>query len=106
MITERELWWLAGLIEGEGSFHNGNNRPRLVIGMVDPDVIQRAATILGVPKIYTRTLHSGKSFHSISLSGKRAIRWMLILYPALGVRRRAQIETLLRSYSKITDFIR
>lgn len=46
-----DVSWLAGLMEGEGSFMKGPpsspNQPVLSLVMTDKDVVQRAADILG-----------------------------------------------------------
>ena len=49
-ISERDLCWLAGLLEGEGSFIAGPpsapRTPAVVLSMVDRDVVARAADLL------------------------------------------------------------
>jgi hypothetical protein len=49
--AEFELYWLAGLLEGEGSFVKGPpsrpNCPIVQLAMTDGDVVERAARLLG-----------------------------------------------------------
>lgn len=50
-ISERSLYWLAGLLEGEGSFMKGPpsspGLPVIRMVMIDRDVVERAASMLG-----------------------------------------------------------
>ena len=51
-LRGNQLRWLAGLLEGEGTFLVGGrrapNQPSIQIGMVDNDIIGRVADIFGV----------------------------------------------------------
>ncbi len=51
-MDTNELYWLAGLLEGEGSFLNAPpsapNKPRISIQMTDLEVIQKVARLLQV----------------------------------------------------------
>ncbi len=48
-MDERILHWLAGLLEGEGSFlkppPSAPNTPRITLQMTDEDVVQRVQEI-------------------------------------------------------------
>mgnify|MGYP001584844735 FL=1 len=60
MIELKDIYWLAGLVEGEatiGCYGNGGNPkhpssyrryPLLRVGMKDKDVVEHAAQVLGV----------------------------------------------------------
>lgn len=55
-FTENEAAWLAGLLEGEGSFitlqlPDGRERPIISLQMTDQDVVERAAQIVGIGKV-------------------------------------------------------
>jgi hypothetical protein len=107
MIDIKEVMWLAGLLEGEGSFIPGPpskpNLPLLVMTMTDEDVVAKAADILGVnyqklkPKRYKGT--NWKNPFLIQIRGKRAVSWMLTLYPLMGLRRQTQIKKAVNSYN-------
>ena len=103
MIPEPAVHWLAGLLEGEGSFLPGlpskPNGPGISIAMVDEDVITRAAALLGVNCIHTRkgTDHSQDSYQLL-LRGRRAVKIMHQLCPLMGVRRQGQIDRALASH--------
>ena len=52
MLTLKEIAWLAGLLEGEGSFGayvKGSQSPCIQFSMCDKDVLERAANMLGGP---------------------------------------------------------
>lgn len=99
-----ELRWLAGLLEGEGSFMRGPpsapNSPAIGLCMTDIDVVQHAALLLGNPYIHIRTDSRGKwkTAYQFRCRGRRAVEFMLLLKPHMGERRRKQIEEALRDY--------
>lgn len=102
-FDERDLYWLAGLLEGEGSFvvsyqPNGKGVPRVVLKMTDRDVVQRVAnlwqsTLLG-PYTYENAGHR-KGAWVTQVSGRKAETMMIMLYPHMGARRRARIAELI-----------
>ena len=103
-MTEIELAWLVGLLEGEGSFlkapPSSPNCPRISLEMTDRDIVERAATLMGgnaVERINLRNV-LWKPAYRVSLKGSRAVALMQILYPKMGVRRRAQIDAALATY--------
>ncbi len=46
MIRNVDIAWLAGLVEGEGSFHMSTRSIAIILTMTDRDVVERAATLL------------------------------------------------------------
>jgi hypothetical protein len=110
-VSEAEVAWLAGLLEGEGSFMMVNNRvggklyryPKVVVNMTDRDIIDRVATMFGTttyempapPKV------SHKQQWRATVTGVKAAEWMRRLYPWLGERRRARIDEVLVEYGAI-----
>lgn len=100
-----DLTWLAGLLEGEGSFLKGPpcrpNRPRIWLSMTDFDVVQRAASLLDIEAIHTKRYSSeshNKPAYIITLYGSRAIKMMRTLLPLMSKRRTGQIEAAIKSY--------
>lgn len=59
-MTETELAWVAGLIEGEGTFFCTKRRERrypvIAVGMTDEDVIQKLYLLVGVGDIFITTI--------------------------------------------------
>jgi hypothetical protein len=102
-MTEHDLHWLAGLLEGEGAFFKGppskSHVPRVAIESTDEDVVARVASLCGAtyhrPK--KRQEHWKQSYRVV-LKGKRAVELMRLLYPLMGIRRRQQIDVALQSY--------
>ena len=83
-MRAEDLAWLAGLLEGEGSFlkapPSSPNCPRISLEMTDKDVVERAASLMN-GKVATR-----------------AVELMRVLHPEMGSRRRSQIDAALETY--------
>lgn len=108
-ISDYELAWLAGLLEGEGSFMLDRNHqagrvhryPKIVVGMTDRDVIEHAARLFGTG-VYNvppdpRRPH-GKAAYRTHVTGRRAAELMRAMLPWLGERRSAKIVSILEEY--------
>lgn len=103
-----ELGWLAGLLEGEGSFMwqpgSGRNRGRIKIqvSMTDQDTVQMAAALMGGNSVYRepdrRENHS--TCYRTHLQGKRAAALCRTLLPLMSQRRSSRIEELLKAYGE------
>lgn len=102
-MKETDLTWLAGLLEGEGSFlkapPSNPNCPRISLEMTDKDVVERAALLMG-GKAVRRVLKDPlwKPAYRVIVKGLRAVTLMRILYPEMGARRRSQISAALEKY--------
>lgn len=102
-ISPIELYWLTGWLEGEGSFlappPSDPRRPRISAHAKDRDIVERAARLCRVAPTLERSeriLSRGWSpTWRLLVRGRRAISLMLAIKPALGVRRKGQIETAL-----------
>lgn len=98
-----DLHWIAGLLEGEGSFMKGPpsspGLPAIQMTMIDRDVVARAATLLGcgVTTVRPRRSHWKESY-TLRIKGSRAVEWMGALRPLVGERRRRQIDRAVASY--------
>lgn len=106
MLAQADLYWLAGLLEGEGSFTAGPpskpNCPRITLAMIDIDIVKRAAALLGAPSVRMR--HYSNNWHTIyecASSGARAVAIMRQLQPLMGSRRQAQIERAAGCYDPL-----
>lgn len=95
-----DRYWLAGLLEGEGSFTyhrqtRGRYVPKVIVRMTDLDVVERAAALMG-SRIHTQKRLGGhKDLHGTAVTGKRAVRLMRSLLPLMGERRSTQIRRFL-----------
>lgn len=104
-ITEADLYWLAGLLEGEGSFlkptPSSPASPIVVVSMTDLDVIERAAMIIGSGVWKNQNLNpKWKQTYRATIKGQRAVDLMKLLYPHMGQRRREQIDAAIDAREK------
>ena len=98
MPTTHEIAWLAGLLEGEGSFGYYNGCPTIQVQMCDRDVVARAASVLGVSlraEYKPRGRDTYKPVSGCVATGQRAVSWMMTLYALLGERRRTKVRDIL-----------
>ncbi len=97
-LTATDAQWLAGLLEGEGSFCISNGVPRLVLQMTDRDVVQRAANLFK-SRVWSHTPElPRKQVWSCGRAGLTAVEWMRILRPYLGTRRQGQIVATVQEW--------
>ena len=103
-MRAEDLAWLAGLLEGEGSFlkapPSSPNCPRISLEMTDKDVVERAASLMN-GKVATRTNLKNslwKQTYRVIIKGSRAVELMRVLHPEMGSRRRLQIDAALETY--------
>lgn len=101
---EVDVAWLAGLLEGEGTFFPGppsNPRaPVTAVVMVDHDVIFRVAHLMGVSAVTVAPRKAEWSTaYAVRVRGARAVAWMNRLLPMLGLRRQAQVRRALACYA-------
>lgn len=96
-LSERDdVIWLAGLLEGEGSFdlHRGKY-PRVRVGMTDRDVIGRAATLIGSGvRLSLKREPYAATWHA-EVSGPKAVAVMRAILPHMGARRSGRIAQIL-----------
>ena len=98
-INERDLYWLAGLLEGEGSFTTAGRRgrstrqPVIALGMTDEQPVKRAAQLMGSSVYsYQPRRPNSKRNYQMRVNGKNAVPWLLVLKPLLSPRRQSQID--------------
>jgi hypothetical protein len=104
-MKQTELYWLAGILEGEGSFMKPSpstpRLPRVSVQMTDEDVIARVATLIG--NKYQTCIDvknpTYKPLHSVKTVGKKAVDLMRLLRPLMGIRRQKQIDAALATYT-------
>ncbi len=111
-MTKTELYWVAGLLEGEGCFSRkssgGTSRNILVsCQMTDPDVLKRLQRIAG------GTFHGPHGNgprgrlprYMWRVHGKAARLLMEKLLPLMGKRRSGRIRLLIREYDAVVDHV-
>lgn len=105
------LGWIAGLLEGEGSFGVAKRKKdgyscRVAISMTDPDVIQKAKDLSGFGRVYgpypvkESNVGSGpfKDRYLWVVQGKKAAELMRGVLPFMGARRSDRILEILNGY--------
>lgn len=95
MISTQQIAWLAGLLEGEGSFM-WTKTPVISVQMTDRDIVCRVASIIGgnVAGPYVNK-YGHKPTWACRVYGPRAAGWMMTLFTFLGERRQAKISDVL-----------
>lgn len=97
-MKNSDLYWLAGLLEGEGCFRfSDSNSPVVTVHMTDRDVVGRASLLLGgtLRGPYTRE-GNRKPQWKVTICGDRAMTMMRTLCPLMGSRRAAKITEILK----------
>lgn len=102
-LKKEDLLWLAGLLEGEGSFLRPTpsrpNSPMVALHMNDEDVVCRTANLFKMSCI--SVLPAGwnpKTSYATHIRGRSAVGLMWQLFPHMGLRRRAQILRAIKNY--------
>jgi hypothetical protein len=91
-----DILWLAGLLEGEGSFdaHRGKY-PRVRLAMTDRDIVGRAASLMDAKiRLSLHNAPSKPTWHT-EISGERAAEIMAEILPFMGSRRSGKIAEVL-----------
>ena len=105
-LEDRENAWIAGLLEGEGSFiANRSARlsyPVIKVEMCEQEVIERAARVLDTRVWFVPPGTEGwRPTYVAQIAGHRAAEWMRALRPYMGLRRTAAIDAALSAYHPI-----
>lgn len=101
MIEVRNIRWLAGLLEGEGSFavDRRQKQLRITVAMTDRDVVERVSSIMGMPiRRQTPSRPDHLALWRVECRGSWPAGWMMMLYGLMGRRRRAQIRDALAAW--------
>lgn len=99
-LTSNNIAWIAGLLEGEGTFGVSNTHsPFLAVQMNDKDVLEQAQLIMDA-KLYGPYKHRrGDRYdlphYRLALYGVPAISWMMTVYTLLHKRRRKRIKSII-----------
>ena len=106
MISELDIGWLAGLLEGEGSFRYYHSQ-QIDLNMTDEDVVERYARITGelteskvniVVRNDSKANKKHKVVFRVTISGERARIVMRTIVGHMGWRRRQRIWQSLNKY--------
>jgi len=106
-----EVAWLAGILEGEGSFLRYRSivkgkvylYPRIVLGMTDRDVVQKVADMFGVSLGKVKNARGRRPMYRAIIQGERAVGFMRALLPYMGKRRTRRMIALIREHKSKPD---
>lgn len=104
-MLEKDLFWLVGILEGEGCFGLGPpknpNRMSIVVSMTDKDVMQRVSVLLNCPLLEMPGKKPGyKTQWRLHMTGaKKCFPILDLIYPHMGERRKKRIDDIRMSYN-------
>ena len=109
--TLNDIPWLAGLLEGEGSFEWRSDQrpgrirygwPVVALASTDEDIVRRAATLMGAKSItrYKGNNLGKKPIHKAIVYGMNAADVMQAILPYMGVRRSEKIKEHLKKWAE------
>lgn len=102
MASSEEIAWLAGILDGEGSFLLNRSivggkvylYPKITVNMTDLDVIERVADLFGVSPYKIPIRVERKQAWRASIQGAGAVSLMRLLRPWMSERRGEKIDEL------------
>jgi len=107
--NREDVIWCAGLFEGEGTITvskipSGNIYPRIKIKMCDKDALDKFASTFGlkvqsVQKDKSWQTHWKEAWYT-DVCGVKAIAILYMLYPWLGLRRKARADEVIDMWKK------
>lgn len=102
MTLSNEVYWAAGILEGEGSFLLRRGGDLAVqVGSTDKDVVDGVESALGPGSRKERILPSGKKFYTWLVSNQDHARDIMVLVrPLMKSRRQARIDHCLAEFAK------
>jgi hypothetical protein len=104
-MSPAELHWLAGWLEGEGSFQapppSKPRCPRISVQAKDRDVVAEAGRLLQIkPTLEKARREHWSPIWRVLLQGRRAVALMLTLESLMGKRRREQIQAAIAATAR------
>jgi hypothetical protein len=99
--TSEHISWVAGLFEGEGTFHlnvaNNRTTATISISSTDFDVVAKIKAIVGKGNIHHAKLLEGrKPSYRWQMAGKeKVVRFIEVIYPLLHSRRKKRAREVL-----------
>lgn len=99
-VTDLELGWLCGMLEGEGCFQapppSHPEQVRVVLITTDKDVAERVAALMGVKKVGAPPSRRKQPHHKqafvVARAGRPAAALMHEVRPHMSARRQAAID--------------
>lgn len=89
--TIKDIYWAAGIYEGEGHCNFSSGTQRLAVTQKDPWILLRLQSLFGG----TIGSHKDRSINTWTLNGVRARGLLMTLYSLLSPRRQEQVRMAL-----------
>lgn len=105
-MVDTDLYWLAGILEGEGTFvkpsPSNPNVPKIQLSMTDEWVVSKVADLWEVKYFRSdRNIDKGwKPTYITKISGYPSVVWMKKLYPLMSPRRQSRIDEIISIYKE------
>lgn len=96
MAELREIAWMAGFLEGEGSFTFRGRNTCISVMQVQRWPLDQLQEYVG-GRLYTTITHN-RPIHVWNMSGPGAIGLMMTVYPLMSPRRQEQIRKVLKNW--------
>lgn len=102
-MNDIELGWVAGIIEGEGTFFLKSGRyPRIAVQMTDSDVLERLLNTTGVGTLvhqkWKKEEHHKETWVWSVQHSEKSAELIRTILPLLCSRRAAKASEVLRGY--------
>jgi hypothetical protein len=107
MTLCEKIVWIAGLIEGEGTFYLNKGRyPVVAVIMTDEDIIKRCKEFTGIGSVRGPYLpyNSKKPLWSWKVSGRKAAALMMTILPLMGEKRQTKIKECLEVWKTVREW--
>lgn len=100
-----DIFYLAGLLEGEGCF-GFYNCPTISLNMTDYEPVNKARNIMYTKcniRINRRSRKNPnrKDMYVMQVSGQLAIEWMMTMYPLMSPRRKEKIREIIIKWKEV-----
>lgn len=117
-ISQTDLAWLAGLLEGEGYFGIDNRsanryetsttpaKPFIKLAMTDQDIVEKVSTMIGKRYfIAGRPTAAGKTVYILHIGARETVKPILLgILPYMGQRRSERINQCLKLIEQWEDW--
>lgn len=74
--------------------------PKITVGMTDKDVIEKISELWKVKVQNIKNKQGKKPIYRVSITGCKAVQWMLTLHSFMGIRRKQRIEFVLQEWKR------
>ena len=106
--SENNIFWIAGILEAEGSFMSpppsSPNRPIVSLQMTDEDIVLKFAQYFNCKYLSRVPLSKNKEvkykrIYQVQIRGKKAVELMVEISSLMSERRKNQIKSALNNYN-------